>query len=97
MDTVKKQSKWTDWTVIEDDSMMGMYKTNHKKVRVKLSDDFVGESCCSKFDEFDLDFGIRMAYLRCMAKMWKKGRDNIDKEIDAIEGEVKEMINSLYN
>lgn len=96
MDTVKKQSKWTDWVVIEDNSMIGMYKTNHKKVRVKIMGyDVVGESCCSKYDVFDLAFGVRMAYLRCKEKMWKK--HGADREVEIIETEIKKMIDSLYN
>ena len=97
MKTEQKNSKWTDWTEIDDNRMFGVYKTNGKKIRVKLSDDFVGESCCSKYDVFDIDFGIRMAFLRCMKKMWEKGRANVDKEIEMINADIKEMIDSLYN
>ena len=97
MKTEQKMSKWTDWTEIDDNRMFGVYKTNGKKIRVKLSDDFVGESCCSKYDVFDLDFGIRMAFLRCMKKMWENGRANVDKEIEMINADIKEMIDSLYN
>jgi hypothetical protein len=97
MKTEQKQSKWTDWTEIDDNRMFGMYKTNGKKIRVKLSDDFVGESCCSKYDVFNLDFGIRMAYLRCLVKVWNKKKVDIDEEIAMINADIKEMIDSLCN
>lgn len=99
METEKKRSKWTDWTVIDNDSMMGAsYKTNHKKTRVKIIgyDDIVGESCCCKHDVFDLAFGIRMAYLRCLTKAWEKNKAEIDEEIAVIDANIKKMIDSLY-
>lgn len=73
METEKKRSSWTEWVVIDNDSMPdAMYKTNFKKVRVKLTDEnIVAESCCCKDDTFDLSFGIRMAYLRCLLKQSK--------------------------
>lgn len=99
MKTEQKQSKWTDWTEIGEDSVMGaMYKTNGKKIRVKFPDyDAVGESCCSKYDKFDLGFGIEMAFLRCLMKVWNKKKIGIDEEIAMINADIKEMIDSLYN
>lgn len=95
----QKQSKWTDWTKIDADGMIGaMYKTNGKKIRVKFPDyDVIGESCCSKYDKFDLHFGIEMAYLRCIVKAWNKKKVGIDEEIAMINADIKEMIDSLYN
>lgn len=103
MKTEQKMSKWTDWTEIDGTDMTGvMYKTNYKKVRVKVvGSDIVGESCCSKFDVFDLNFGIQMAYLRLIKKTWEKNKvdyiNGVNEEIEAIETDIKEMIDSLYN
>ena len=102
METEKKQSSWTEWTeVMENGIYDAMYKTNFKKVRVKVkfaTGNITAESCCHRDDAFDLAFGIRMAYLRCLAKAWEDSKYNaikIDKEIAFINANIKEMIDSL--
>lgn len=103
MDKKHKLSKWTEWT--EVGIIDAMYKTNFKKVRVRLtSDNIVAESCCCKDDTFNLSFGIRIAYLRCLVKALEKSKSkcedaneikNVDGAITAIETSIKEMIDSL--
>lgn len=104
METEKKRSGWTDWAEVGDGTD-AMYKTNFKKVKVKFTTNkIVAESCCCKHDKFDLSFGIHMAYLRCLVKVWEKKKlecksadeaNKIDVLIDEITMGIKEMIDSL--
>ena len=101
MEVEKNKSKWTDWTYINicewDDIGVApdaMYKTNFKKVRVKLPTyNIVAESCCSSHDVFDLSFGVRIAYLRCAKKMWEKYGCDFESRI--FEKKIQDMIDSL--
>lgn len=98
---------WTDWEPIFADGypLDAMYKTNFKKIKVKtLTDNIVAESCCCKGDEFDIYFGVRMAYYRNYVKVLKKNRakcqdDNKLKMIDDLiantELRIQDMIDSL--
>ena len=103
---------WTPWT-----QMMGFdgqndvyYRTNRKKTQVKfLTSDVRAESCCCKDDEFNLSFGLHMAYLRCLDKALIKKQVECLKKIAECEIElanisrdisdngriVQKMINSL--
>lgn len=98
---------WTDWTPIigyngQSDSM---YKTNRRKIIVKfLTDKVRGESCCNKADEFNLQFGIQLAYLRCLNKAYLKKATEYEEKLKKIDSEmidnlrtIKKMINSLPN
>ena len=89
----KKESMnvWTDWHDIVDGSerVLGFYKTNGKKVKFKLPDGTKSEATCNKDDDFNLAFGIRLAYERCMIKFWKQWKSDFEEEIKAIEEEMK--------
>lgn len=62
---------WTPWVqMIGFDGQSDVYyRTNRKKVQVKfLTDKVRAEACCCKDNEFNLSFGLQMAYLRCLDK-----------------------------
>lgn len=96
---------WTDWCPIVGFNGQSdvLYKTNRKKVIVKfLTDKVRAESCCNKVNDFNLSFGIQLAYLRCLNKAYEKkvveyekGLKNINCEITDNKRIIKEMINSL--
>lgn len=99
---------WTKWQ-----SLIGfngqtdaMYRTNRKKVQVEFTTDKVrAESCCNKKeDEFNLSFGIKIAYVRCVNKMLTKQKTECENKLKMIDREIlenkdvtKKMIGSLVD
>lgn len=96
---------WTPWQSLIgfDGQSDAMYRTNRKKVQVKfLTTKDRAECCCSKGDEFNIGFGIQLAYLRCLNKARKKQRIELEEKLNSIEHEIaenntiiKKMVNSL--
>lgn len=96
---------WTRWTpfVGYDGQNDCLYRTNRKKVQVKFVTDKVrSEACCCKDDEFNLSFGIQIAYLRALNKAMAKKSDELQEEMNRLNKEIYEnlkierkMINSL--
>lgn len=96
---------WTRWTqfVGYDGQNDCFYRTNHRKVQVKFVTDKVrGEACCFRGDDFNLSFGIQLAYLRCLNKVMLKKSDELQEEMYRLNKEIYEnikierkMINSL--
>ena len=96
---------WTNWCLFTgfDGQNDCMYRTNGKKVQVKfLTDKVRAESCCNKVNEFNLSYGIQLAYLRALNKVYSKkvaeheeALKKIDIEIMDNERIIKKMINSL--
>lgn len=96
---------WTNWTPLVgfDGQSDAFYRTNRKKIQVKfLTDKVRAESCCCKDDDFNLGFGVQLAYLRCLNKARTKQRIKLEENLNMIEHEIaenesimKKMINSL--
>lgn len=96
---------WTKWeSIVDFDGQSDAeYRTNRKKVQVRfLTDKVRAECCCCKDDEFNLAFGIRIAYLRCLNKARTKQRIEFEDKLNMIEHEIaenesiiKKMVNSL--
>lgn len=96
---------WTNWIPIVgfDGQTDAYYKTNRKRVVVKfLTDKVRGESSNHKDDEFNLHFGIHLAYLRALNKAQKKKAAKYEEELkkanlEIIENDriIQKMINSL--
>lgn len=96
---------WTPWMRIVGFNGQTdiFYRTNRKKTQVKfLTDNVRGECCCCKDDEFNLSFGIQMAYLRCLNKALAKRKAEYEEKLNAIDSDIannnriaKKMINSL--
>lgn len=96
---------WTKWTLFAgfDGQNDCMYRTNGRKVQVKFVIDKVrAESCCHKDNEFNLAFGIQVAYLRCLNKVLAKKKKKYEEALKEIDMEIADneriiwkMINSL--
>lgn len=96
---------WTRWVqfVGYDGQSDCLYRTNHKKVQVKFVKDKIrAEACCCKGDEFNLSFGIQLAYLRCLNKVMLQKSDELQEEMHRLNKEIynnikteRKMINSL--
>lgn len=96
---------WTPWTMFVgfNGQCDCMYRTNGKKVQVKfLTDKVRAEACCNKEDDFNLSFGIQIAYLRCLNKVLAKRKAEyedvlkyVNSEITDNEHIIRKMINSL--
>lgn len=89
---------WTPWTQFigfngQNDAS---YRTNGKKVQVRfLTNKVRAEACCCKDDDFNLAFGLRVAYLRCLNKALAEKKMAAEREIAENEHILKKMINSL--
>ena len=96
---------WTSWQTLVgfDGQSDALYRTNRKKVQVKfLTDKVRAECCCCKDDEFNLPFGIQLAYLRCLNKARNKQKIELEGKLNMVEHEIaenttiiKKMVNSL--
>lgn len=96
---------WTPWIQLTgfDGQTDALYRTNRRKVQVKFITNKVrSESCCHKEDDFNLFFGVQMAYLRCLNKALLKQKTEYEEKLKAINCEivdnkkiVEKMINSL--
>ena len=58
--------------------------------------------CCCKDDDFNLGFGIQLAYLRCLNKARARQRFELEEKLNMVEHEIaenetimKKMVNSL--
>lgn len=101
----EKHKGWTPWTqfIGFDGQNDAFYRTNGKKVQVRfLTSKIKSEACCCKDDEFNLAFGIRIAYLRCLNKVLAEQRGKYEESVKTINSEIaenetilKKMINSL--
>lgn len=96
---------WTPWASFSgyDGQNDCMYRTNKKKVQVKFVTSKVrAEACCTKGDDFNLSFGIQLAYLRCLNKFLEQQKVKHEEELNWInrdiadnENIIKKMVNSL--
>lgn len=96
---------WTNWTPLVgfDGQSDCFYRTNRKKTQVKfLTDNVRAEACCCNDDDFNLAFGIQLAYLRCLNKARTKQRFELEEKLNMVEHEIaenktiiKKMVNSL--
>lgn len=90
---------WTQWTPMIgfDGHSDVFYKTNGKKVIVKFVTDKVRAeaSCNKKEDEFNLTFGLNLAYLRARNKANEKRKAKLESELKAIEIDIAENNNMM--
>ena len=96
---------WSKWQQFKgfDGQNDCFYKTNRKDVEVKFETDKVrAKSYLHKDDEFNLSFGLNMAYLRCANKALEKKKAEYEEELNRINKEIadnkktiQKMINSL--
>lgn len=101
----EKFKGWTKWQ-----SLVGfnghsdaMYRTNFKKIQVKfITTKDRAECCCNKTDDFNLAFGIQLAYMRCLNKARERQKEELEETLSMINHEIaenntiiKKMVNSL--
>jgi hypothetical protein len=96
---------WTNWTPLVgfDGHSDAMYRTNRRKVQVKfLTNKVRAECCCKRGDDFNIGFGIQLAYLRCLNKARTEQRVELEEKLNMVEHEIaenesiiKKMVNSL--
>lgn len=85
---------WTNWTSITgfDGQTDAMYRTNKRKVQVKfLTDKVRAEAACHRLDDFNLYFGIQIAYLRCLNKAMLNRKAEYEESIASFEEWIKEI------
>ena len=99
---------WTEWTRITDPdgSMIAEYRTNFKHVEVRIPNDMLGypngkairsTAMCSQGDEFNLAFGIRLAYIRCEQKYLRNEVSEIDSVIESLEKDKSDCESRIVN
>lgn len=104
-------SGWTQWEKLTDrvGNVIAHYRTNGKKVQVRTPDGYRAETTCNKGDDFNLFFGIQLAYNRCLMKSLNDEEVSLMEAIEDLEDELnvirsaqsetkhtmKMMINSL--
>lgn len=87
-------SGWTPWQQFNgfDGQNDCFYKTNRKDVAVKfVTDNVRAKSFLHKNNEFNLTFGLNMAYLRCMNKALEKQKAKYEEELKRCEEEIKRI------
>lgn len=98
---------WSSWQKFSgfDGQSDCFYKTNRKDVEVRfVTDNIRAKSYLHKSDDFNLTFGLNLAYLRCMNKSLEKKKIEYEKELKKINKEIadnnktiEKMISSLSN
>ena len=96
---------WTNWQPLTgfDGQNDCYYRTNRKKVQVRFITDKVrAESSRHREDDFNLYFGIQLAYLRALNKAYSKKKAMFEEELKKIDTEMidnermmQKMVNSL--
>lgn len=89
----EKFKGWTKWQQFNglDGQNDCMYRTNGRRVQVKFITNKVrSEACCHSEDEFDLSFGLQIAYLRCFNKVLAKQKEEYKEKLAMINGELAE-------
>jgi len=90
--------KWSDWCpVVEQGSLCGYYKTNGKRVIFKTIKGNKGKSSCNlQYDDFNLEKGIHIAYLRAKQKELTDLYYDNERESDNIKKDLKEVREKLW-
>ena len=93
---------WTNWTPLVgfDGQTDALYRTNRRKTQVKfLTSKVRAESCCNKVNEFNLSFGLQMAYFRCLNKALMKKATMYEEALKQINVELADnmhIIKKMY-
>ena len=110
----KDKHKFTEWQAFEDGfgNTIGFYRTNQKKVQVKLFtnveifgsqmtvSEIRAEASCHKGDTFNLYFGLRLAFLRAVEQLSQKAlKENGSKYIkfSGLYKDTKRSINNMLS
>lgn len=91
---------WTDWQQFNglEGQTDCFYRTNRRDVEVKFVTDKVRtKSYLHKDDEFNLSFGLNLAYLRAFSKVLEKKKDKVKEKLCKVEEEHKEINDEIAN
>lgn len=88
---------WTKWRgmVDKNNNLMAFYRTNGKKVQVRTPDGIRTEASCNKCDEFNLSFGLNLAYARCIDKCLKSVAEEYESTLKRIYSDMTENKNMM--
>lgn len=88
----EKIKKWTKWTPMKQgNEVVAFYRTNQKKVEVRLPLSNIRAVATCNGDEFDLHFGIQLAYARCEQKLLKNKQKELALEADDYIASIHEI------
>lgn len=94
---------WTSWTPLTgyEGQTDALYRTNRRKTQVKFITNKVrAESCCCKDDEFNLFFGVHIAYLRCLNKALLQKKNELEDNLKSVKCYIADnntMINNMIS
>ena len=89
---------WTPWTKFADkNGEAAFYRTNFRKVEVKCGDVKATATCNLGEDEFNLYFGIRIAYARCINKILTKQKNENEEALKEIRKEMNKNVVLIGN
>ena len=91
---------WTPWTelIVMGGQIIGFYRTNGRKVQVKLHNGVRAEANCNKTDAFNLYIGVNIAINRCHKKMLTQAIADTQEQLAAMKadaGQIDATINEL--
>ena len=99
--------KWTHWHPIIDGlgDVVCFYRTNFKKIEVRIftSDKFyiTAKATCCKNDNFNMGFGIHLAYLRAIKKQCEIEKNKYENKIvepnEEYESKIAELNEEIGN
>ena len=94
---VSEVREWCPWTTFQTEgSVIGFYRTNGKKVEVRWNG-YKSAAYCNKVDDFNLHFGITLAYRRCIVKFLTDQKKQYEKLLSVANGELKDNKNLIKN
>lgn len=88
---------WLPWTNLNDMSgaTIGSYRTNGKKVQVRMNNGIKAEATCNKTDKFNLRAGISIAMNRCQIKFLNMILPQVKEQVEVIEHDLKESKHNI--
>lgn len=108
----KEMNVWTKWQALYDDNynIYAWYRVRPVKGKVEVKVRFGGTgtfirktATCSQGDEFDLEFGVGLAYNRCMKEAFRRNANVMRESMEYYnsllvdnKNKTNEMISSLY-
>ena len=103
---------WTRWCHLldSDGNIFAFYRSRPSKGKVEVKVPFDNNhmirksAACSQGDIFNLEFGIRLALLRCEKETYKRNKEIMEESAKYYEGllvdnkvKTNELINSLFD
>lgn len=93
--------KWTKWQTIIDGlgDVTCFYRTNFKKIEVRIftSDKFyvTAKATCCKGDNFNMGFGLHLAYLRVVKKRCEIEKNKYKNKIAELNEEIGNVTDNI--